>query len=136
MSPEALTSQLTQERNTTNITTFVNDFEVRYMILEKNKEGKLNAELEWTPDMLKSTNVVLVKKNNFALVKDITAFKIAEMIQVINMDMQNESDPLNMSYQYINKLMMPMLNLYKTEAEKTKSTSDKNTLNNIMRKVN
>jgi hypothetical protein len=29
---------------------------------EKNKEGKLNAELEWTPDMLKSTNVVLVKK--------------------------------------------------------------------------
>lgn len=29
-----------------------------------------------------------------------------------------------------------MLNLYKSETEKTKSTSDKNTLNNIMRKVN
>lgn len=39
--------------------------------------------------MLKSTNILLVKKNNFALVKDITAFKISEMIQVINLDMQN-----------------------------------------------
>ena len=29
-----------------------------------------------------------------------------------------------------------MLNMYKIESEKTKSTSDKNTLNNIMRKVN
>lgn len=36
------------------------------------------------------------------------------MIQVINLDMQNEADPLNLSYQYINKLMMPMLNLYKS----------------------
>jgi hypothetical protein len=86
--------------------------------------------------MLKTTNVLLIKKNNFALVKDITIFKISEMIQVINLDMQNESDPLNVSYQYVNKLMMPMLNLYKAESEKTKSTSDKNTLGNIMRKVN
>lgn len=39
-----------------------------------------------------------------------------------------------MSFHYINKLMMPMLNLYKNEFEK-KSTSDKNTFNNIMRKV-
>jgi hypothetical protein len=58
------------------------------------------------------------------------------MIHVINLDMQNESDPLNVSYQYINKLMMPILNLYKVESEKTKSTTDKNNLNNIMRKVN
>ncbi len=86
--------------------------------------------------MLRSVNVLLIKKNNFALVKDITIFKLSEMVQVINLDMQNESDPLNVSYQYINKLMMPMLNLYKAESEKTKSTSDKNTLNNIMRKVN
>lgn len=86
--------------------------------------------------MLKSINILLVKKNNFAIVKDITAFKIAEMIQVINLDMQNQADPLNVSYQYINKLMMPILNLYKTESEKTKSTSDKNTLNNIMKKIN
>lgn len=86
--------------------------------------------------MLKSVNVLLIKKNNFALVKDITVFKISEMIQVINLDMQNESDPLNVSFQYVNKLMMPMLNLYKVESEKTKSTADKNTLNNIMRKVN
>ena len=106
------------------------------MILEKNKEGSINVKSEWTAEMLKSTNVLLVKKNNFALIKDITAFKIAEMIQVINLDLQNEIDPLNVSFQYINRLMMPILNLYKSESENTRSTADKNTLNNIMRKVN
>ncbi len=70
------------------------------------------------------------------MIKDITAFKIAEMIQVINLDLQNEIDPLNVSFQYINRLMMPILNLYKAESENTRSTADKNTLNNIMRKVN
>jgi len=32
--------------------------------------------------MLSSCNTLLIKKNNFAFVKDITAFKISEMIQV------------------------------------------------------
>lgn len=136
MNPESLTSQLAAEKNTTNINIFANDSDIRFMILGKEKEGKVNVELDWTPEMLRSTNVLLIKKNTFALVKDITIFKLSEMIQVINLDMQSESDPLNVSYQYINKLMMPMLNLYKSETEKTKSTSDKNTLNNIMRKVN
>jgi hypothetical protein len=40
-----------------------------------------------------------------------------------------------MSYQYINNLMIPMLGLYKNELEK-KPTADKNTFNNIMRKMN
>lgn len=136
MNPESLTSQLAAEKNTTNINIFANDSDIRFMIVGKEKEGKVNVELDWTPEMLRSTNVLLIKKNTFALVKDITIFKLSEMIQVINLDMQSESDPLNVSYQYINKLMMPMLNLYKSETEKTKSTSDKNTLNNIMRKVN
>lgn len=56
------------------------------------------------------------------------------MIQTVNLDFQNESDPLNISFHYINKLLMPMLSLYKIQFEK-KSTSDKNTFNNIMRKV-
>lgn len=84
--------------------------------------------------MLSTANILLIKKKNFNIYKDITAFKIAEMIQTVNLDFQNESDPLNISFQYINKLLMPMLGLYKIEFEK-KSTSDKNTFNNIMRKV-
>ena len=136
INPEALNSELVVERNTSVINAFVNDFEIRFMILEKNKEGSINVKSEWTAEMLKSTNVLLVKKNTFAMIKDITAFKIAEMIQVINLDLQNEIDPLNVSFQYINRLMMPILNLYKAESENTRSTADKNTLNNIMRKVN
>ena len=56
------------------------------------------------------------------------------MMQIVNLDFSSESDPLNISFHYINKLMMPLLGLYKNEFEK-KSTSDKNTFNNIMRKV-
>jgi hypothetical protein len=136
INPETLSAHLAIEKNTTNINIFANDSDIRFMILEREKEGRVNVELDWTPGTLRSSNVLFIKKNNFALVKDITIFKLSEMVQVINLDMQNESDPLNVSYQYINKLMMPMLNLYKAESEKTKSTSDKNTLNNIMRKVN
>lgn len=85
--------------------------------------------------MLSTCNILLIKKNNFNLYKGVTAFKISEMIQVVNLDFQSESDPLNVSYQYINKLMMPLLGLYRNDFEK-KSTSDKNTFSNIMRKVN
>lgn len=65
--------------------------------------------------MLSACNILLIKKSNFNLFKDITQFKITEMIQVVNLDFQNESDPLNISYQYINKLMMPMLGLYRND---------------------
>ena len=85
--------------------------------------------------MLSACNILLIKKSNFNLFKDITQFKITEMIQVVNLDFQNESDPLNISYQYINKLMMPMLGLYRNDLQK-KSTSDKNSFTNIMRKLN
>ena len=63
--------------------------------------------------MLGTTNVLVMKRSNFSLYKDITAFKVAGMLQIVNLDFQNEADILNMSYQYINKMMMPMLGLYK-----------------------
>lgn len=85
--------------------------------------------------MLSSCNILLIKRNNFNLYKGVNSFKISEMIQIVNLDFQNESDPLNVSYQYINKLMMPLLGLYKNDFEK-KSTSDKSNFTNIMRKVN
>ncbi len=85
--------------------------------------------------MLTTCNILLIKKNNFNLYKGVNPFKISEMMQIVNLDFSNESDPLNVSYQYINKLMMPLLGLYRNDFEK-KSTSDKNTFSNIMRKVN
>ena len=84
--------------------------------------------------MLTGCSVLLIKKNNFNLPKGMTVFNLAEMMQVVNLDFQSESDPLNVSFQYVNKLMMPLLGLYKTEFEK-KATSDKTTFGNILRKV-
>ena len=45
LNPDVLADQLTNEKNTTNITSFANDFEIRYMILEKQKEAILNVEI-------------------------------------------------------------------------------------------
>lgn len=132
---DKLLSELRRERNSEHIASFANDYALRFIILQKNKEGDIRIEMEWIADMLSSCNILLIKKNNFNIYKDINIFKISEMLQIVNLDFQNESDPLNVSFQYINKLMMPMLGLYKNEFEK-KPTSDKNTFNNIMRKVN
>ena len=49
MNPESLASQLAAEKNTTNINIFANDSDIRFMILGKEKEGKINVELDWTP---------------------------------------------------------------------------------------
>ena len=37
INPEALSTQLGLEKNTNTINAFVNDFEIRYMIMEKTK---------------------------------------------------------------------------------------------------
>jgi hypothetical protein len=131
---DKLLSELARERNSDLVSSFASDYVLRFIILQKTKEGDVRVETEWAPEMLATTNILLIKKNNFNIYKDITAFKIAEMMQIVNLDFSAESDPLNISFHYINKLMMPLLGLYKNEFEK-KSTSDKNTFNNIMRKV-
>lgn len=131
----SLVTQLESEKNKANVSSFAANFDIRFIILQKNKNNEVNVEIEWTQEMLSTCNILLIKKNNFNLYKGVTAFKISEMIQVVNLDFQNESDPLNVSYQYINKLMMPLLGLYRNDFEK-KSASDKNTFSNIMRKVN
>lgn len=63
--------------------------------------------------MLETCNILLIKKNNFNLYKEINLRSISQMVQVVNLDFQNEADPLNMSFQYINKMMMPLLGLYR-----------------------
>jgi len=132
---ETLTSQLALEPNAKSIEQFASNYEIRFMILSKTNDSRVNVSMEWNQELLQQCNVLLVKKTHFNLVKGITAFKIAEMLQVVNMDFENESDPLNVSYQYINRFMMPLLGVYRNEYEK-KSTSDKNSFNNIVRKVN
>lgn len=114
---------------------FASNCDIRFIILQKTNQNDIKVEVELTQDMLSTCNILLIKKNNFNLYKGVTAFKISEMIQVVNLDFQNQSDPLNVSYQYINKLMLPLLGLYRNDFEK-KSTSDKNFFSNIMRKVN
>ena len=136
MEQKTVLNELQRERNNDIITSFASDYSLRFVILQKITEKEVRLELEWTPDMLTTCNILFIKRNNFNIYKDITTFKIAEMLQIVNLDFQNESDVLSMSYQYINKLLMPMMSLYKNEVEKKTSTSEKNTANAIMRKMN
>jgi hypothetical protein len=77
INPESLSSHLSSQQNLNSIKQFANDFEVRFMILQKSKDGKVIVELDWGAEMLTSCNTLLIKKNNFAFVKDISAFKIS-----------------------------------------------------------
>jgi hypothetical protein len=53
------------------------------VIVQKTNDNGIRLEVEWVPDMLTTTNILIIKKKNFTIYKDITAFKIAEMLQVI-----------------------------------------------------
>ena len=84
-----IAAQLETEKNKSNIVAFASNYDIRFIILQRNREGKVNVELEWVQDMLSSTNILLMKRNNFNLYKEITPFKISEMVQVVNLDFQN-----------------------------------------------
>ena len=77
-----LTKELETEKNQANLNAFGTNYEIRFLIVHKNQEGNISIELEWTQDMLATSNILLIKKNNFNLYKDIAQFKISEMIQV------------------------------------------------------
>lgn len=68
---------------------FGTDAQIRFMILSKDKTNKISIQMEWIQDILTECNVLIVKKNHFNLMKGITPFKIAEMLQVVSMDFQN-----------------------------------------------
>jgi hypothetical protein len=108
-------TQLQSEKNQANVSAFASNFDIRFIIIQKSKDTTINVELEWTQGMLSSCNILLIKKNNFSLDKSVTAIKISQMLQIVNLDFQNESDPLNVSFQYIDKMMMPVLGLYRNE---------------------
>lgn len=50
--------------------------------MQKTNDKDVRLEVEWMPDMLSTSNILIIKRNNFSIYKDITAFKIAEMLQV------------------------------------------------------
>ena len=76
-----------------------------------------------------------MKKGNFTLFKDMPRNKISEMVQVANINFEGEADPIGVSYGYVNKLMIPMLNAYKSEVDK-KSKIDQNSFGNLVKKAN
>lgn len=80
---DKLLSEIARERNSDLVTSFATDYALRFIILQKTKEEEVRVESEWTADMLTTTNVLLIKKNNFNIYKDVTAFKVAEMLQVL-----------------------------------------------------
>jgi hypothetical protein len=81
---DRLSSELARERNSDLVASFASDYTLRFIVLQKTKEEEIRVESEWGPDMLSTTNVLLIKKNNFNIYKDITTFKIAEMLQVLS----------------------------------------------------
>lgn len=122
-------------KNIENISVFMVNYDNRYLIIQKNKTNRIYVELEWKQSMLETCNILLIKKNNFHFYENINLFSFSQMIHVVNLDFRNESDLLNMSFQYINKMMLPLLGIYRNQFEK-KSNIDKNTFITILRKVN
>ena len=86
---QALIQQLANEKNIANVSAFATNYDIRFIILQKSKQNDIKVEVEWTQDMLSTCNILLIKKNNFNLYKGVTAFKISQMIQVVNLDFQN-----------------------------------------------
>ncbi len=81
---DKLLSELARERNSELVNSFATDYALRFIIIQKTKEEEVRVETEWTADMLATTNVLLIKKNNFNIYKDVTVFKVAEMLQVLS----------------------------------------------------
>ena len=105
------------------------------MVVSLVSDNTIEVLDEWSPEVLKRNNVVVMKKGNFTLFKDMPRNKISEMVQVANINFEGEADPIGVSYGYVNKLMIPMLNAYKSEVDK-KSKIDQNSFGNLVKKAN
>jgi hypothetical protein len=108
---------------------------VKFLVISRVQDNVIEVLDEWTPEMLKKNNVVVMKKNNFTIFKDMTRSKISEVVQVANLNFEGDADPVGLSYGYVNKLILPMLNAYKSEVDK-KSKIDQNSFGNLVKKAN
>jgi hypothetical protein len=83
MDQKALLQELQRERNNELITNFASDYSLRFLIMQKNSEKEVRLEGEWIADMLTTANIIIIKRSNFNIYKDITPYKISEMLQVL-----------------------------------------------------
>ena len=135
MEDNAFRAQLALPQNIQAIKAFASDFSAKYLVLSRVGDKDIHLSDEWSPDLLKRTSLILVKKSNFSLFKGIPRHKINDMVHVANLSSEADVDPIGVSYNYVNKFMIPLLNAYKPEVDK-KSTNDKNTYGALVKKVN
>lgn len=45
---QSLASKLESEKNASNVSAFASNFDVRFIILQKDKQNEVKVELEWT----------------------------------------------------------------------------------------
>jgi hypothetical protein len=115
---ELFRNQLLKEASQVVIKGFASDFAVKYLIISRSQDNVIEVLDEWSPELLKRNNIVVMKKGNFTIFKDMPRNKVSEMVQVANLNFEGDSDPIGVSYSYVNKLMIPMLNAYKQEIDK------------------
>lgn len=132
---EQFRAQLLKEPSQATIKRFASDFSIKYLVLSRVADNTIEVLDEWSSELLKRNNVVVMKKGNFTLFKDMPRNKLSEMLQVANVNFEGEADPIGVSYGYVNKLMIPMLNAYKPEVDK-KSKIDQNSFGNLVKKTN
>lgn len=126
---------MNKEASQNIIRRFASDFGVKYLVISRIQDSQIDVLDEWTPDMLKRNNVVVMKKGNFTIFKDMPKNKVSEMVQVANLNFEGDADPVGLSYGYVNRLIIPMLNAYKSEVDK-KSKIDQNSFGNLVKKAN
>lgn len=114
---------------------FASDFSVKFLVISHVQDNCVDVVDEWSPELLKRNCIIVMKKGNFNLFKEMPRSKISEMVQVANLNFEADADPIGISYGYLNKLMIPMLQAYKQEVEK-KSKIDQNSYGNLVKKAN
>ena len=86
---DKLETELAKEQNSSLIQQFASEYDIRTMLLRKDKEGSIKVEFEFSQSVLSECNILLIKKSQFMLTKGIKVFQIAEMLQVVNLDLHN-----------------------------------------------
>ena len=69
MEQSMVLTQLERERNSSTISNFASDFSLRFIVIQKTSEKDVQVETEWLPDMLTTTNILIIKRGNFNIYK-------------------------------------------------------------------
>lgn len=83
---ELFKNQPQKESSQTVIRRFASDFSIKFIVIAHIQDNSIDVVDEWSPDMLKKSCVVIMKKGNFNLFKEMPKSKISEMVQVANLN--------------------------------------------------